>query len=224
METVLSESEARILGCLIEKEMTTPDYYPLSLNALTNACNQKSNRKPVTAFDEATVQEGLDSLKVKGLAQVTLAAGSRVPKYLHKFLDKFDLSAQELAVLCELMVRGPQTLGELRAHAERMAPMGNLETLEQNLQSLMDQSPPLIVRLEREPGRKERRYIHLLSGEPVAGHAEPLHRSEEQLLNAHAAQDRIEKLEEELRQVRDELVELKRLFAELRSQDIDRHT
>jgi hypothetical protein len=217
METILSEAEVRILGCLIEKEMTTPDHYPLSLNALINACNQKSNRNPVTAFDEATVEKGLDSLQVKGFTQVTHAAGSRVSKYLHTFLDKFDLSGQELAVLCELMLRGPQTMGELRAHAERITAIENLETVDRILQTLMDQIPSLVVRMEREPGRKERRYMHLLSGEPVAGHMEPSHPSEEKLLNAYAAADRISKLEEELRLVREELEGIKKLFAEFKA-------
>ncbi len=217
METVLSENEARILGCLIEKELTTPDYYPLSLNALTNACNQKSNRNPITAFDEAIVQRGLATLQAKGLAQVTHAAGSRVPKYLHTFLDKFDLSAQEMAVLCELMLRGPQTTGELRAHAGRISPIGDLETVERILLTLMDQAPSLVVHLEREPGRKERRYMHLMSGEPVAGQPETPYPSEQNLLSADAVEDRIAKLEEELRQVREELEELKRLFADFRS-------
>jgi len=217
MEAMLSEAEVRILGCLIEKEMTTPDHYPLSLNALINACNQKSNRNPVTAFDEATVEKGLDSLQVKGFTQVTHAAGSRVPKYLHTFLDKFDLSGQELAVLCELMLRGPQTMGELRAHAERISAIENLETIARILQTLMDQVPSLVVRLEREPGRKERRYMHLLSGEPVAGNTEPSPSSEEKLLNAYAAADRISKLEEELRLVREELEGIKKLFTEFKA-------
>jgi hypothetical protein len=217
METILSEAEVRILGCLIEKEMTTPDHYPLSLNALINACNQKSNRNPVTVFDEAMVEKGLDSLQVKGFTQVTHAAGSRVPKYLHTFLDKFDLSGQELAVLCELMLRGPQTMGELRAHVERISAIENLETVDRILQTLTDQAPSLVVRLEREPGRKERRYMHLLSGEPVSGHTESSHPSEEKLLNAYAASNRISKLEEELRLVREELEGIKKLFAEFKA-------
>ena len=217
METVLNETEVRILGCLIEKEMTTPDYYPLSLNALINACNQKSNRNPVTAFDEATVGKGIESLKAKGFAEVT-HAGSRVPKYLHTVLDKFDLSAQELAVLCELMLRGAQTTGELRAHAGRISPIGDLETVERILLTLMDQAPSLVVHLEREPGRKERRYMHLLSGEPVAGQPEPPYPSEQNLLNPHAVEDRIAQLEEELCQVREELAGIKKLFAEFAAQ------
>jgi len=217
METVLNETEVRILGCLIEKELTTPDLYPLSLNALINACNQKSNRSPVTAFDEALVQKGLDSLQAKGFAQVTHAAGNRVPKYLHAFLDNFDLSAQELAVLCELMLRGPQTMGELRAHAERIAPVEDLGTVDRILQTLMDQSPSLVVRLEREPGRKERRYMHLLSGEPVAEQGTPPATTKDNLPEAAPAEGRIAKLEEELRQVRAELDELTRLFVEFRA-------
>src|SRR5512137_2739269 len=120
MDIVLSDVEARVLGCLIEKEMTTPEYYPLSLNALTAACNQKSNRSPVVAYDETTVAEKLDGLRQKGLAAKMQAPGSRVAKYLHAMLDRFDLSRQELAVLCELMLRGPQTSGELRSRAERL--------------------------------------------------------------------------------------------------------
>lgn len=139
-----------------------------------------------------------------------------MPKHLHTFLVKFDLSGQELAVLCELMLRRPQTLGELRAHAERISPIGGLETVDRILQSLMDQAPSLVVRLERERGRKERRYMHLLSGEPLAGHREPPAASGENLPYAAAAEERIAQLEEELRQVRQELEELKKLVAEFR--------
>jgi len=114
MDIVLNDTEVRILGCLIEKELTTPEYYPLSLNSLTNACNQKSNRNPIISYNETDVSQCLDSLQEMGLARKTLTAGSRVTKYLHTFLDKFDLSTHEIALLCELMLRGPQTIGEIR--------------------------------------------------------------------------------------------------------------
>lgn len=164
MDIVLDDREVRILGCLMEKEMTTPEYYPLSLNALTNACNQKSNRNPVVSFDENTVAEGLDSLKQKGLARETHTAGSRVTKYLHELLSRYDLATPEMAVLCELMLRGPQTLGELRSNAGRMSAFENLSDVQETVRGLTEHVPPLAVKLSREPGRKEPRYMHLLSG------------------------------------------------------------
>jgi uncharacterized protein YceH (UPF0502 family) len=215
METVLTDTEVRILGVLIEKEMTTPGYYPLTLNALISACNQKSNRTPVVSFDEATVEQGLKSLQAKGFAQASHAAGSRVPKYLHTFLDRFDLERREMAVLCELLIRGPQTMGEIRAHADRIIPFESLEEVERVLQALMEQDPPLVARLERESGRKERRYIHLLSGGPAPACADLIASQVEEPL--HATEARIARLEEELRQVKEELEEMKKDFVELRS-------
>jgi uncharacterized protein YceH (UPF0502 family) len=216
MEILLDDNEVRILGCLIEKEMTTPDYYPLSLNALVSACNQKSNRNPVVTFDEATVEQGIGSLLQKGLVRLTHASGSRVPKYLHAFLDRFDLSGREMAVLCELMVRGPQTAGELRTHAGRITPIERLEAIDTILQTLMDQAPPLVVRLEREHGRKERRYIHLLSGMPSAEEKEP-RPLPGGIAPAPAQEERIARIEEELRQVREELDEMRTALEGLRS-------
>ena len=218
MDITLDENEVRILGCLIEKEMTTPDYYPLSLNALVTACNQKSNRDPVVSYDEPTVEKGLKGLREKGFAQVTHASGSRVPKYLHSFLGRFDLSGQEMAVLCELMVRGPQTAGELRVHAGRITPIEHLEAVDNILQTLMDQIPPLVLRLEREQGRKERRYTHLLSGKPSAVVKQLLSPPGEKTPVAPAQEERIARLEEELRQVREELKEMKNILDAWRSQ------
>ena len=215
METVLTDIEVRILGCLIEKEMTTPDYYPLTLNALVSACNQKSNRTPVVSFDEATVEQGIKGLEGKGLARESHAAGSRVSKYLHTFLDRFDLGAQEMAVLCELTLRGPQTPGEVRAHVGRMMPVESLEEIEKVLQALTDQDPPLVRRLEREPGRKERRYLHLLSGDQATA-PEGLIAQDAQRPH-HATETRIARLEEELGQMKEELEEMRKDIAELRS-------
>jgi uncharacterized protein YceH (UPF0502 family) len=212
MDIMLNETEVRILGCLIEKEMTTPEYYPLSLNSLTNACNQKSNRNPIVTYDETTVSLGLESLQNKGLARKTLSAGSRVLKYLHTVLDMFDLSLQEMAVLCELMLRGAQTIGEIRTHTERMSLSGNLDEVERLLQGLMEFHPQLVFKLPRETGRKECRYMHLFSGS-----------SREDLSDESAArqippQERISRLEEESARLRTELDELKQAFTEFKSQ------
>lgn len=212
MDIILDDTEIRILGCLIEKELTTPDYYPLSLNSLTNACNQKSNRNPIVFFDEADVAQGLEGLQAKGLARKTLTAGSRVTKHRHTILDRFDLSRQEIGILCELMLRGPQTMGELRTHAERMSPFESMEEVEKNLQALMDYDPALAIKLPREIGRKECRHMHLLSG-----------RSSHDLSAEPAApqvtvQERISRLEEEASRLRSELEELKQTFAEFKSQ------
>jgi uncharacterized protein len=212
MDIVLNDIEVRILGCLIEKETTTPEYYPLSLNSLTNACNQKSNRHPVVSLDEAAVEEGLSSLQTKGLARKTLTAGSRVTKYLHTLLDKFDLSGHEMAVLCELLLRGPQTLGELRSHAERMARFEDLDTIDKTLQVLIAYDPPLVMKLPRETGRKENRHMHLLSGNSVPDLAA------EPVAAQMSAQERIMRLEEETAQLRAELEDLKKTFSEFRAQ------
>ena len=211
MDIVLDDREVRILGSLIEKEMTTPEYYPLTLNALTNACNQKSNRNPVVFFDEASVTLGLDGLLAKGLARKTIVAGSRVAKYVHAFLDRFDLSRQEMAVLCELMVRGPQTAGELRARTERMAAFGDLEEVGKTLQGLIGYDPPLAATLPRQAGKKEIRYMHLLSGEVDTA-------PDVQAPTTPAAEERIERLEEEIARLKGELETVKQAFAQFKSQ------
>jgi uncharacterized protein YceH (UPF0502 family) len=213
MDIVLDSTEVRILGCLIEKEMTTPEYYPLSLNALVNACNQKSNRNPLVSYDETAVAQGLDSLQKKDFTRKTQSGGSRVPKYLHTVLERFDLSRQEMAILCELMLRGLQTVGELRTRAERMFAFENLQAAEETLQGLMEHDPPLVVKLPRETGRKECRYMHLFSGSTIAektAHdlpAEPVQKHE-----------RIDRLEIEVARLRSELEELKQAFTDFRSQ------
>jgi uncharacterized protein YceH (UPF0502 family) len=169
MNIQLSALEARVIGCLIEKAITTPDQYPLSLNALTNACNQKSNRDPVLELDERTVQETLDGLTKKHLVLERSGFGSRVPKYQHRFCNtgfgSLEFTAQETAILCELMLRGPQTPGELRGRASRMAPIAEVAEVESALAKLASREDgPFVVRLAREPGRRESRYAHLLSG------------------------------------------------------------
>jgi len=214
MDIILNSSEVRILACLIEKEMTTPEYYPLSLNSLTNACNQKSNRNPIVSYDEGEVAHHLGSLQDKGLVRKTLASGGRVSKYLHTALDRFHLSRQEMAILCELMLRGPQTVGEVRTHTERMSVFESLEEVENTLQQLAEHDPPLTLKLPREAGRKERRFMHLFSGGLEALHDLNAERDGIQTL----PDDKIGKLEEEITRLRSELEELKRAFAEFRSQ------
>jgi uncharacterized protein YceH (UPF0502 family) len=168
----LTADEARVIGALVEKEITTPDQYPLSLNALTNACNQKSNRDPVVDWDERHVQQLLDALAKRALAVDRSGFGSRVPKYRHLFCNtefgRLKFSPQELAVVCELLLRGPQTPGELRGRASRMAPFADVSEVEQVLQRLADREDgPFVARLPREPGRRESRYAQLFTGAPA---------------------------------------------------------
>ena len=164
MDIVLNDIEARVLGALVEKDITTPDYYPLSLNALVNACNQKNNRDPVMNLEENTVRDALSGLQEMKLAGPASSADSRVTKYEHRLQDVFNFSRGEMAVICVLLLRGPQTPGELRGRTERMHRFEDLEAVQAALQHLMRREPPLAVMLPRQPGMKESRYAHLLSG------------------------------------------------------------
>jgi uncharacterized protein YceH (UPF0502 family) len=214
VDLLLSDREVRVLGALIEKEITTPDYYPLSLNALTNACNQKSNRHPVMALDEADVRDALDTLSQKWLAGPNSSAESRVTKYGHRAQEVFNFDRRQTALLCELMLRGPQTLGELRTHAERMYRFDDLETLELTLQKLIDRQPPLVKKLPRLPGTKEPRYAHLLAGD------NPEWTAVEELADApsQAFDDRIPGLEAEIAELKRQLGDLQQQFAEFKKQ------
>lgn len=176
MTIELTPNETRVIGCLIEKEITTPEQYPLSLNALVNACNQKSNRDPVLELDEATVRQTVDQLVRKYLVSEQTGYGSRVTKLQHRFCNseygKLQFSAQELGIVCELLLRGPQTPGELRSRASRLCPLPDVTEVEAALNALATREDgPFVVRLPREPGKRESRYAHLFSGE-VAGGAE----------------------------------------------------
>jgi len=205
MDLHLEPAEARVVGCLIEKEITTPEYYPLSLNALVNACNQKSNRDPVVSYDDALVDLVLESLRHKGLLTTITGAGSRVPKYGHRFTDRLNLGRRETAILCELMLRGPQTSGELRGRTERMHRFDDVAEIE----SVLERMPELVVKLPRRPGEKEGRYAHLLSGQPaVESGPEPV----------PMRQDRVMALEAEVGQLRQEVESLKSQFADFRKQ------
>jgi len=170
MTVELSPNEARVIGCLIEKEITTPEQYPLSLNALTNACNQKSNRDPVLDLDETTVQQTLDGLNKKYLVSEESGYGSRVAKYRHRFCNTeygtLKFSPQELGIVCELLLRGPQTPGELRSRASRLCPLSDVTEVEAALDALARREDgPFVARLPREPGKRESRYAHLFSGD-----------------------------------------------------------
>ena len=214
----LNVVEARVLGCLIEKQITTPDVYPLTLNSLTLACNQKSNRDPVMELNEQAVVRSLDSLRDKTLALMTNPAGGRMMRYGHQADRTLELKTPALALLCELLVRGPQTAGELRNRAARMIPFESIAAVEEVLEALKSRQPePLVVLLPRQPGRKEPRYSHLLSGEPkfdelpAAGPA-----PEKSRIIVQAENERIDKLELELAAVKKDLTDLQVQFVESR--------
>jgi uncharacterized protein len=217
MSTVLSEIEVRVLGSLVEKQLTTPEYYPLTLNALTTACNQKNNRNPVTAFTEDQVSQGLETLREKNLAYVFYGSSSRVPKYKHVMPEVLHLSPPEVALMCALMLRGPQTPGELRGNASRLHEFNSLEEIEETLNNLMaHDGEPLVVRLLRQPGQKEVRFAHLLSGEVA------IDESPESILPRRAAvasqSDRVAKLEEEVSVLKTQLEELRQQLETFRKQ------
>jgi len=210
MELSLDADEVRVLGSLLEKEITTPEYYPLSLNALLNACNQKSNRDPVVHFDEDTVERVLYLLRDKGLLLNITGAGSRVPKYGHRLSEKLNLGRRELAILCELMVRGPQTLGELRTRAERMHRFDDTAEVE----SVLDRMPELVTKLPRRPGEKEARYAHVLSGTPPVEACSEEHTA----VSPPPRSDRLAGLEAEVAGLRREIEDLKQQFAGFQKQ------
>jgi uncharacterized protein len=207
---VLDPAEVRVLGSLIEKEAATPDYYPLSLNALVNACNQKSNREPVVEYDEDTVYQAIDSLREKRLA-LTIVGGGRVNKYAQRISETLNLGRRELAVLCVLLLRGPQTLGEIKDRSERLYSFADLEETERVLEKLAEwPGIALAKKMPRQPGQKESRYCHLLSGEPSAvTWAETA---------TPPATGKLAQLEQEVQELRSELEDLKRRFEDLESQ------
>ncbi|MBM3321136.1 MAG: YceH family protein [Candidatus Eisenbacteria bacterium] len=208
MRELLNAQEVRVLGCLVEKERTTPEYYPLSLNALVNACNQKSNRDPAVSWLHADVAAVADGLRWKGWVVVVDEAGSRVEKYRHALAEKTGLSAAETAILAELMLRGAQTAGELRTRASRMAPLGGLDEVHEILRGLAEREEPWVVLLPRRRGFKERRYMHLLSGRPEALDEEADEEAPEPAPSGGAAEDRIRALEGEVATLRQRVAAL----------------
>jgi hypothetical protein len=214
---VLTAAQARVLGALVEKEVTTPDYYPLSLNALINACNQRSNREPVTDLDEEAVRMALHGLEDKGLGGRARNADSRVTKYEHWLGEAFNFSRAETALVCVLLLRGPQTPGELRGRTERMHRFEELTDVTAGLQKLMDREPPLAVVLARQPGTKESRYAHLLSGPVEAGTftAPPVYASFATSPGEGADFERIARLEGEMAELRKEIAALRQKVDDL---------
>ncbi|MHB1022934.1 MAG: YceH family protein [Acidobacteriaceae bacterium] len=212
VDFLLTDVEARVLGSLIEKEITTPDYYPLSLNALANACNQKSNREPVMSLDEDTLRQALHALSDMGLLQTQHGSENRVPKFEHRMQEVFNFGRREIAVLCILLLRGPQTPGELRGRTERLYSFEELADVQSTLQRLMQREPPLVKVLPRQPGTKEARYMHLLSGEAVVTETPATIAAPATSANEVA---RIALLEEQVANLQRDLEELRRQFDEL---------
>ncbi|MBC8412396.1 MAG: YceH family protein [Nitrospira sp.] len=218
MDKILNDIELRVLGCLVEKSITTPDYYPLTLNALVTACNQKSNREPVVSFDDEVVVRGLDSLQALGLTEKLYKADSRVPKYGHFFEKSFEFKAAEVAVMCVLILRGPQTAGEIRGRTERLYRFLDLEEVEDTLNRLISRESPMVIRLPRQAGRKEQRCMHLLAGEPDMEALQRELPEEAAAVRVRAENERISVLENELAMLRGELNQLKAEFIELRKE------
>jgi uncharacterized protein YceH (UPF0502 family) len=215
-QIVLSAEEVRVLGVLVEKQITTPDYYPLSLNALVNGCNQTTSRDPVVEYDETTVTRALNGLREKKLSFVYSGADSRTLKYGHKLPERLNLEPAETAALCVLMLRGPQTAGEIRNRSGRLHEFASVSDVESALETLITRQPyPLAVRLPRQPGFKESRTAHLLSGSVVV---EPAAASAPLVASPSAADNRVEQLEAEVRQLREEFAELRQQFAEFKKQ------
>lgn len=217
MDLVLNEVEARVLGSLVEKDVTTPDYYPLSLNGLVNACNQKNNRDPVMNLDDDAVRQALDTLQPKRLAGPTSSADSRVTKYEHRLQEVFNFTRGETAILCVLLLRGPQTPGELRGRTDRMHHFEDLTEVQSSLQRLMQREPALVRVLPRQPGTKESRYKHLLSGD-VEEVAVDIPSGPSSVASGAADDDRVARLEEEVANLRKELGDLKHQLATFRKQ------
>jgi len=216
MSTVLTETEVRVVGSLVEKQLTTPEYYPLTLNALTAACNQKSNRDPVMSLGETEIMAAVDRLRDENLVYLFYGSGSRTVKYKHMLPSVYELDAAGTAVMAVLMLRGPQTIGEIRERSGRMHEFGDLNEVQATLDDLSRRDEPLIVKLERQPGQKEARYAHLLSG-PV-DMAKLAAAAERSSSAGSASNDRIEKLETEVERLSSELAEFKAVFDEFRKQ------
>jgi uncharacterized protein len=220
MSLLLTDIEVRVLGSLIEKDITTPDYYPLSLNALVNACNQKNNRDPVMNLDESAVRRALATLQEKRLAGPAGGADSRVTKFEHRLQEAFNFDRREIAVIGVLLLRGPQTPGELRSRTERMYHFEALDDVVSTLDRLTQREPPLVRILPRQPGMKESRCAHLFSGEPQIAEASGSNDAKA-ILPAHAGSnsaDRITALEEEVGRLRAELSEVQQQLASFRKQ------
>ena len=216
MPEPLSEIETRIVGSLIEKQLTTPEYYPLTLNSLRAACNQKNNREPVVSYDEKSIDAALEGLRDRNLVYVFYGSTSRVPKYKHMVPSVYELEPSEVAVMCVMMLRGPQTLGELRERTSRLHQFEGLGEVQETLDGLMRRDEPMVMKLERQPGQKEARFAQLLSGEiDVEAFAAA---QAARVPRGAADAERMEKLEAEVTSLRAEVEALKQTFDEFRKQ------
>ena len=214
MALILNEIEVRVLGSLVEKQLTTPEYYPMTLNALVAACNQKSNRDPVVSYDESTVTAALDSLRDKNLVYTFHGSTSRVVKYKHMLPNVYELDPAETAVMDVLMLRGPQTVGEIRGRTDRLFDFSGLPEVQETLDRLARREEPLVMRLERQVGQKDARYAHLLSGE-IDVASLPVSRER---ATGSGQDGRIEQLESELESIKTEIAQLKEELARFRQQ------
>lgn len=215
MPEKLTDVEVRILGSLVEKQLTTPEYYPLTINALVTACNQKNNRDPVVSYDGPTVSRALEELRDRNLVYVFYGSTSRVPKYKHMLPSVYELEPGEVALISVMMLRGPQTLGQLRERTGRLHQFANLGEVQETLDGLMRRDEPLVARLPPQPGQKEARFAHLLSGEIdveqfTAAAARPSH--------GPAEAERMQTLEERVAALENEIAEMRRMFEEFRKQ------
>ncbi|BHH85773.1 UPF0502 protein [Desulforhopalus sp. 52FAK] len=214
MDILLTDNEVRLLGCLMEKEMATPDYYPLSLNALTNACNQKSNRNPVVSFDEETVIYALNGLQERKLVRQSNV--SRVPKYEQIFSKELKFTHREEAVICILLVRGPQTIGEIRGRTERLYTFNNLDEVQETISILEDME--LVKKLPRQPGRKESRYTHLLSGDLDEANVETVPQGKVETVIVRKENNSTDDLQEQIDNLHQQLQNLQLEFEAFKSQ------
>ena len=210
----LSTTEARILGSLVEKQLTTPEYYPLTLNALTAACNQKSNRDPVMSLGETEIMGSIDSLRDRNLVYLYYGSGSRTVKYKHMLPSVYDLDEAGVAITAVLLLRGPQTIGELRERTGRLHEFGGLNEVQETLDALTRRDEPIVIKLERQPGQKEARYAHLLSGEVL----QDTIAASPRIVSGGGSNERIEKLEAEVESLRNELADFRATFDEFRKQ------
>ena len=219
MAFVLSEIEIRVLGSLIEKQLATPEYYPLTLNALVAACNQKSSRDPVVNYNETQVLSAIDDLRDKNLVYVFYGSTSRTPKYKHMTREVFELSTAQVALMCVLMLRGHQTLGELRERTGRLYEFSDFSEVEEALNSLISNDiQPLVVRLPRQPGQKEGRFAHLLVGEVIIPASAERPVTLEQAASNPAQSERIAKLEQQVETLSSEFENLKQMFEDFKKQ------
>ena len=209
----LTFEEVRVIGSLIEKELTTPEYYPLTINSLMNACNQKSNREPVVSFDEKIIEETLEKLRGKGMARRVTGNDIRVAKYRQTFTELLNLSSAEIAVICTLLLRGAQTPGEIKGRSGRMFDFDSLKQIDEVLQKLVEKENPMVIKLPRQSGMKESRFTHLFSGVPTITETDEVDISDQK-----GVESRIEKLEKEIEYLYSELKNLKLDFEKFKNQ------